>query len=289
MKQTFLLALTALALGAQPITIAAASPTDQYFTGGIPGPSFTFPAWAVPLPAPLNFLRYTQPNDPKCLGCFKYDIPRTAGIYTVRITLVEPSKTAAGQRLFTIAINGQVSDPIDVYALAGGINKPVVLTFTAVVVGKLHLVFQAIAGNAIASLIQLTPASLGGPCAAPATGVTLYSQLPDGTCLPIVPVSGSGIAQIIQATSASTSLLGTPSQLIQVFFVQVTPTGAAPAPIRPELVIDWQSCSGGSLTTNCDGVEWFKILRPDGSLIYRYALNNAPAAPAATAQWSTVK
>ncbi len=45
------------------------------------------------------------------------------GIYIGVLDFVEPSKTGPGQRTFTVTINnGPASDPIDVYALAGGAN-----------------------------------------------------------------------------------------------------------------------------------------------------------------------
>jgi len=133
------------------ITIAAGSPTDQYFSGGIG-------AWAVPLPAPLSFLRYSQPTDPKCPSCIRYDIPLPRGVYAIDITLVEPNKTAAGQRIMNITANGQTTANIDVFAATGGINVPYNVPLMALVgAGFLHLQFNAVVGNAIVSKIAVAP------------------------------------------------------------------------------------------------------------------------------------
>jgi hypothetical protein len=209
------LCLVALRAFAQPITIQAGSPTDQYFTGGVG-------AWAVPLPAPLAFLRYGT--------SFSYAIPLANGMYNIAVTVVEPNKTAAGQRLFTVIANGQASAPLDVFALAGADNVAYTLPLQALVgAGMLRLQFTASLGNAIVSEIAVTPVVAGLACTPPAAGVTLYAQLPDGSCLPIVPIPVAGsVAQMLTSTQTEGSVLnsqGAPMQLFQSFYVALTPGG----------------------------------------------------------------
>ncbi len=146
MRITLLTAAFCLTGWAQPqptITIAAGSPTDQYFVGGVG-------AWAMPLPAPLSFLRYGT--------SFKYDIPLPRGMYSIDVTVVEPNKTGPNQRLLTITANGQTTSKIDVFAATGGINVPLNVPMMALVgAGWLHLQFTAVLGNAIVSEIVVRP------------------------------------------------------------------------------------------------------------------------------------
>jgi hypothetical protein len=117
----------------------------------------------MPLAAPLAFLRYGS--------SFSYNIPLANGMYSVWMTLTEPNKTAAGQRVFTITANGQTSAPLDVFTLAGGVNKPYVFPMLAFVgAGVLHLQFAATAGNAIVSEIFVSPLPFTWSLCADATG-----------------------------------------------------------------------------------------------------------------------
>lgn len=67
-------------------------------------------------------------------GGFTYTIPGlTAGAtYTVRLHFAETNFTAAGKRLFNVAINGAaVLSNFDIFAAGGGSNISVVKSFTA--------------------------------------------------------------------------------------------------------------------------------------------------------------
>ncbi len=147
--------LTGWAQPQPPITIAAGSPTDQYFAGGsvwapcTPGQNPST-CWEVSLPPPLSFLRYGT--------SFKYDIPLPRGLYSIDVTVVEPNKTGPNQRLFTITANGQTTSNIDVFSATGGINVPLNVPMMALVgAGWLHLQFTAVTGNAIVSEIVVRP------------------------------------------------------------------------------------------------------------------------------------
>ena len=63
-----------------------------------------------------------------------YTVP--AGSYTVKVKTAELYWTSAGQRVFDIQINGTtVASNVDVYALAGGINRALDLSYPVTVSG----------------------------------------------------------------------------------------------------------------------------------------------------------
>ena len=138
--------LFAAATFAQPLTILCGSPTDQYY-------SKNTAIWAMPagLPPAIANLRYA-PN-------FTYDIPLANGLYNVSIVMAEPN--TPGNRVMTVTAQGQVSAPINIFALAGGANIAYTLPMLALVgAGMLHLQFMALPGsvNAVVSEIVISPA-----------------------------------------------------------------------------------------------------------------------------------
>ncbi len=91
---------------------------------------------------------------------FAYTLPNlTPGAsYTLRLHFAEIYWTAAGQRLFNVAVNGnQVLTNFDVFATAGGANKAVVesLPVTADNTGKVTVSFTNVIDNAKVSGLEL--------------------------------------------------------------------------------------------------------------------------------------
>ena len=85
------------------------------------------------------------------VGSFTYTIPGlTAGVgYTVNLHFAEIYWTAAGQRLFNVAINGAtVLTNFDIFATAGGENIAIVETFAATATSSGTIVIQFTNGNA---------------------------------------------------------------------------------------------------------------------------------------------
>ena len=85
------------------------------------------------------------------VGSFTYTIPSlTAGAgYTVNLHFAEIYWTAAGQRLFNVAINGAtVLTNFDIFATAGGENVAIVETFAATATSSGTIVIQFTNGNA---------------------------------------------------------------------------------------------------------------------------------------------
>jgi hypothetical protein len=117
---------------------------DKYFTGGV---AWTDPTMGTGI---WGTLRYGPE--------FTYDILVPNGLYTIKFDLLEPNQTAVGKRVFTIAANGIQSDPIDLFAMTGAINKQTSISLMASV-GNGHMVikFNATAGNAIVNAIELSP------------------------------------------------------------------------------------------------------------------------------------
>jgi poly(hydroxyalkanoate) depolymerase family esterase len=102
---------------------------DQYFSGGTTYTNTATVSTSLitsnpPPAAVFNSERY---------GAMTYTIPGlTSGCsYTVTLYFAETYLTAAGQRLFSVSINGtSVLSSFDIYASAGGQNKAIARTFT---------------------------------------------------------------------------------------------------------------------------------------------------------------
>ncbi len=154
-----LLLLWASCVSAQTIYLNAGGPAvsgimtpayqaDQYFSGGAIWNEAS-PGYDPPGTGALATLRYGP--------VFSYDIPVHSGFYLVTFHMSEPNKTGPGQRLFTITANGVQSDPLDVFALAGGAKIPYSLSLlTMVGNGHLRITFAASLGNAMVSAMEIT-------------------------------------------------------------------------------------------------------------------------------------
>ena len=136
---------------AQNVTIVAGSATDANYLG-LPCASYPAAGWTcaysdASLPAAFPTLRYGQ--------VVHYSVPTAPGVYVGWVTLVEPNKTAAGQRLLTITVQGQTSAPVDVFACAGGADLPCRFLFLAVsAVGTIDIQITGTLGNAVVSEID---------------------------------------------------------------------------------------------------------------------------------------
>ncbi len=93
-------------------------------------------------------------------GDFSYSIPVPDGRYRIAAKFVEPSASAAGQRVFAVIVNGKtVFDRLDVFVAAGGKLKGLERSFEAEAVGgRIDIRFRPIAGKAVVSALAVTPA-----------------------------------------------------------------------------------------------------------------------------------
>jgi hypothetical protein len=101
--------------------------------------------------------------DTERYGNFTYTVPGLApgAAYVVRLHFAELYWTAAGQRLFDVAINGaQVLSNFDIFAAAGGADIAVVEQFTATADsgGKISIQFTSVKDNAKVSGIEILTA-----------------------------------------------------------------------------------------------------------------------------------
>lgn len=146
MKQ-FLIALIFSALAAaQGLTIDAGGPSDQYFIGGT--------VFADSTMSPDTTLRYGV----NATG-FAYSIPTANGFYKITLLMADPNKTAKGQRIFSVWVNGQNLITIDPYA-SGAIDKQHQATIEVLAIvqaGTLRLDFKPILSNPLVSSIIITP------------------------------------------------------------------------------------------------------------------------------------
>lgn len=88
---------------------------------------------------------------------FSYQFDCPAGTYEITMLEAETYWSGAGQRVFNTFIQGrQVLTNFDIYAAAGGINKPLTLVFTnAVTNSQLQVLFIPVVDNARVSGIQV--------------------------------------------------------------------------------------------------------------------------------------
>jgi len=91
---------------------------------------------------------------------FSYTIPgfTANSSHTVRLHFAETFWTAAGQRVFNVAINGtQVLTNFDIFATAGAMNKAVIRQFTATAngSGQINIVFTTVTDKALISGIEV--------------------------------------------------------------------------------------------------------------------------------------
>jgi beta-galactosidase len=131
--------------------------SDMYFDGG------SAVGINPPDTAPANSIA-AQADDPTLFdsareGDFVYRIPLPNGHYRVTLRFEEAVATAAGQRLFDVAINGRPGlSNVDVYQAAGGRLIGVERSIDAKVDhGALELGFHSRRGKAMVSAIDITP------------------------------------------------------------------------------------------------------------------------------------
>jgi hypothetical protein len=142
---------------------------NGYVTGGY---QFTLSPMPVVTGVPANMnqeifqTRWTGGQwgtNPVAIGAvaIKYTIPVTNGNYTVRLHFAELNKSAIGQRVFDVSIEGvKRLDRFDVFAAAGGANRAIVREFTTTVAdGNVTLDFIRQVDNAFVNAIEIIPVS----------------------------------------------------------------------------------------------------------------------------------
>jgi len=128
---------------------------DEDFSGGSTASTTTaISTTGVTSPAPQSVYQHNR------YGNFSYTIPgNTAGAtYTIRLHFAEEYWTAAGSRIFNVAIDGtQVLTNFDIFATAGGEYKAVVEQFSEVAPsnGTFTIQFSTVKDNAQVNGIEI--------------------------------------------------------------------------------------------------------------------------------------
>ena len=133
---------------------------DQYFTGGT----------AYTRTATVDLSQITSNPPPAAIfnseryGAFTYTIPGfTAGAAaTVTLYFAEGYVSAAGQRIFSVQINGTtVLSNFDIFASAGGRNRAIARTFSATANASGQVVLRFVAGTQNPKVDGITVTSTG--------------------------------------------------------------------------------------------------------------------------------
>jgi hypothetical protein len=106
-------------------------------------------------------------------GNFTYSIPVANGSYNVTLKFAEGYFTAAGKRVFNVAIGGTtVISNLDIYAKAGQNSAYDVVVPATVTNGTLSIQFTSVVNNAEVRGIRIVPATTA---TAPTTGATVFA------------------------------------------------------------------------------------------------------------------
>ena len=113
---------------------------------------------AITQQPPFNHLRYSNP----ALTPFQYVFTVPTGSYNVTLDFYEPSRTAAGSRVFNVSINGVMQlTNFDVFAQVGK-GSPLSLIFPTVAIpnptgtaATITVLYQGVVSNAVCSGIQI--------------------------------------------------------------------------------------------------------------------------------------
>ncbi|HYT08984.1 MAG TPA: malectin domain-containing carbohydrate-binding protein [Rugosimonospora sp.] len=109
------------------------------------------------------------------IGTFIYTIPVPApGVYNLTLTFLDPYRTAAGQRVFDVTVNGlKVLANFDIFAAAGGQSKSIDKTFPVTATGPIAVAFTPISTNFYAGCSAV-------PCPALCAAIALTAAQPAG-------------------------------------------------------------------------------------------------------------
>ncbi|WP_035347938.1 malectin domain-containing carbohydrate-binding protein [Edaphobacter aggregans] len=189
---------------------------DELFdTGGTSGTNNTITVAGVTNAAPAAIYQTDHYG-----GAFTYTLPalQPGAAYTVRLHFAETYWTAAGQRLFNVAINGsQALSNFDILATAGGPNIAVVrdISATANSAGQIVVSFSQGAADLpkvnglellAAPVLPVVQINSGGPAVAPFTADQFFTD--GGTSGTQNTVSTAGVANAAPMSVYQTDRFG---------------------------------------------------------------------------------
>lgn len=151
---------------------------------------------------------------------FTCTVPVASDTVDVVLGFYEPNKTAAGQRVFNVSVNGAGAVPVDVFALAG-LKKytTIIIPKAQAVSGVVRISFTGVVGNALVSTIALNAVTPPPPpppptinekpvAIKPPAGATAVS-IPDATYIPEsldVAVNGLVMTELEDYTISGTTI-----------------------------------------------------------------------------------
>jgi hypothetical protein len=187
-------------------------------------------------------------------AAFSYALPLDGGEYRLRLHFAEPIRQADGQRLFDIAAEGTtIVDDFDLHAEQGLRAAAVHESVLEVTDGTLNLAFQASAGNALVSGIEIIrigdatqPPPPGSPTAP--SGATVAA---DGTSA--VRVSWTDASNNEQNFLVERRLAGSNASFVQVASVAASVTSFVDHGLDPAKTYEYRvrarNASGASAYT----------------------------------------
>ena len=186
------LAAAALLLTAVPVAPAAAAGTATHIDSGA---SSSHSSGGVTWASDRGFTggsvstwsSVTGTTDPGRYGSVRYgmsgyDLPMSEGQYDVTLHMMEPWATGTGQRVFDVALEGDVVlDNLDLYRAAGGRLRAHDRTFRVDVTGQnLNIDFTASVNRPIVSSISVVPVTSGSTTTTTTTTTTTSTGMISG-------------------------------------------------------------------------------------------------------------
>ncbi|UFS71077.1 hypothetical protein LPW11_02545 [Geomonas sp. RF6] len=138
-------------------------------------------------------------------GNFTYSVPVANGNYTVTLKLAETYWTAAGKRVFNVAVNGTTAiSNLDVFAKVGSNAAYDVTIPVNVSTGTLSLAFTSVVDNAKVCAIVVKPTTAGSPVFAIDAGGTNYLSATGLVYLPDTRFTGG-----VNSSTTTSAITGT--------------------------------------------------------------------------------
>jgi len=216
---------------------------DQFFTGGTTFANTetvdTSQITSNPPPASVfGTERY---------GAMTYTIPDRSGAQTVTLYFAETYMTRAGQRVFSVTINGTaVLTDFDIYVSAGGGNRAIARTFATTANSSGQVVIKFVVGTENPKVNGITVTGSGTTATPPAATPTPTGAAPPTNSTDAIPSAGCGTTRTLANGTITIDSNGSRSYILR------TPDNYdAKHPYRLVLAYHW---GGGTAEQVADGI-----------------------------------
>jgi hypothetical protein len=276
---------------------AYTDPSGQVWSSdsGVPGSfaySFTYSAPGAIANTSLGPLYQDIRSGPMT---YSFTVPN--GVYTVNLKFAEIWFTAAGKRLFNVAINGSpVLSNFDIFASAGGPRAAIDKQFSIPVSnGAISIQFTAVLDQPSVNAIEIVPQSVVSVALNPSTVTLPASQTQQFTAT----VTGSSNTAVTWSLSpavgqiSATGLYTAPASVASAQSVTVIATSAADSSKTGKATVSLQPAgangsapirvnAGGPSVTDQSGAVWVTDQGLSGNFVYSFNYS-APGSIANTA------